>query len=57
MEVVAEPWKWVRIEPSSLDGIDLAAVTLKAPALIYALLEDRSHTAGPMTLEDITEAR
>ncbi|MFC7424079.1 hypothetical protein [Nocardia tengchongensis] len=57
MEVVAEQWKWVRIEPSSLDGIDLAAVTLQAPALIYALLQDRSHTAGPMTLEDITEAR
>ncbi|MFE3057613.1 hypothetical protein [Nocardia sp. NPDC059239] len=57
MEVVAEQWKWVRIAPDSLDGIDLAAVTLKAPALIYALLEDRSHTAGPMTLEDITEAR
>jgi hypothetical protein len=32
------PWKWVRIDPSSLAGVEVSQLRLKEPDEIHALL-------------------
>jgi hypothetical protein len=47
-------WKWVRLDPVSLSGVELPQVTLKDPGEIYELLE---HSAfdPPLTLGAVVE--
>lgn len=55
VHVSAGFWKWVRVEPASLAGADLAAVTLRDPAELYALLEHHSQYDAPLALTALGE--
>jgi hypothetical protein len=48
-------WTWVRLEPASLSGVDLAKVTLRPPGDIRATLARHSPNAGPLPLKDVLE--
>jgi hypothetical protein len=54
-QVVAEQWRWVRVEPQSADGVDLNAVVLGEPRRIYDLVVGRSRFDGPIPLAQLTE--
>lgn len=46
IQVAALPWKWVRLDPVSLSGVELSQVALKEPDVIRALLEHLPHDAA-----------
>ncbi len=48
IQVDAMRWKWVRLEPASLSGVDLQEVRLNDPDAIHALLE---HSANDVPLD------
>ena len=48
-------WKWVRVEPGSLAGADLPAMTLRDPAELYTLLENHSQYDAPLALSTLGE--
>lgn len=48
-------WKWVRISPASLAGTDLAAMRLRDPAELHALLEAHSQYDAPLSLTALGE--
>lgn len=52
---MAEPWKWVRVDPQSLTGIDLATVTLGDPARIYDTIAARTQFDGQIPLAEIIQ--
>jgi hypothetical protein len=54
-EVVAEQWRWVRVEPQSAEGVDLNAVVLGEPQRIYDAVVGRSRFDGPIPLAQLTE--
>lgn len=54
IRVDAMRWKWVRIDPASLSGIDLQKVTIKDPETIHELLE-KSANDVPLDLAAIVE--
>lgn len=54
-QVVAEPWRWVRVDPQSTENIDLADVTLGEPRQVYEALASRSQLDGPIPLDQIAE--
>jgi DNA-binding transcriptional regulator YhcF (GntR family) len=43
IQVDALRWKWVRLDPISLSGVELSQVVLKEPDVIYALLENSAY--------------
>jgi hypothetical protein len=55
VQVVAARWKWVRLDPESLSGVDLSQVVLQEPRLIYDLVEKYSPHDMPLTLTAVTE--
>lgn len=55
-EIVAQSWHWVRIDPDSYAGGDLADVTLKEPAALYDALCHQTPYDGPLALGDVTES-
>jgi hypothetical protein len=54
-EVVAQPWRWVRVEPQSAEGVDLNTVVLGEPRRIYDAIVERSRFDGPIPLAQLTE--
>jgi hypothetical protein len=48
-------WTWVRLDPASLTGVDLAKVKLRAPADIRTTLTGHSPYAGPLRVNDVLE--
>lgn len=54
-QVVAEQWRWVRVEPQSAEGADLNAVVLGEPQRIYDAVVGRSRFDGPIPLPQLTE--
>jgi hypothetical protein len=54
-EVVAQPWRWVRVEPQSAEGADLNTVVLGEPRRIYDAIVERSRFDGPIPLAQLTE--
>lgn len=54
IQVDAMRWKWVRLDPTSLSGVDLQEVTLNDPDMIHALLENSPNDA-PLDLAAIVE--
>jgi hypothetical protein len=55
VHVGAAFWKWVRVEPGSLAGTDLSAMTLHDPARLHALLEAHSQYDAPLALTALGE--
>jgi len=49
-------WKWARLETGPLKAADLAAVSLRDPAELHALLARHSQYDAPLTLADVGEA-
>jgi hypothetical protein len=47
-------WKWVRLDPLSLSGVELPQVALKEPDAIYTLLEQSAFDA-PLALAAVAE--
>ncbi|AKN16156.1 hypothetical protein [Mycobacterium haemophilum] len=54
-QVVAEPWRWVRVDPQSTQNIDLAEVTLGEPRRVYEALTSRTQFDRPIPLDEVTE--
>ena len=53
-QVVAERWRWVRVEPQSAEGVDVNVV-LGEPRRIYDAIVGRSSFDAPIPLEQLTE--
>ena len=53
--VITGFWKWVRVEPGSLAGADLSALTLRDPAELYALAEHHTQYDAPLALAELGE--
>lgn len=51
--VVAHPWRWIRIDPRSVDGVALDALTLDDPSTIYDMLAAHNQFDGPIALSDV----
>lgn len=54
IKVHAMRWVWVRLDPVSLSGVDLAGVVLKPPDVLYARFEHPPYEA-PLKLAAISE--
>ena len=54
IQVDAMRWKWVRLDPTSLSGVDPQEVKLNDPDVIHALLENSANDA-PLDLAAIVE--
>ena len=54
-QVVAERWRWVRLEPQSAEGVDVNRVVLGEPRRIYDAIVGRSPFDAPIPLEQLTE--
>jgi len=48
-------WRWVRLAPESVVAADLAAVILREPSALYALVMNHPQTAAPLTLAEVRE--
>ena len=46
-------WRWVRLDPVTLDGVNVAAVTLRSPTEIHTLIERHSPRDGLLDLTAI----
>jgi len=55
IEVSAARWKWVRLEPGSLEGAGLPGMALREPSALYDLVMNRSQYDAPLTLADVRE--
>ena len=53
--VAAAPWKWVRVDPRSLEGADLSAMVLRDPAELFALAEAHTQYDAPLSLSALGE--
>src|SRR2546426_411822 len=53
VQVAIGPWKWVKLDPESLGGVDLSGVALQEPARLYGLLINHSQYNAPLTLNEI----
>lgn len=49
------PWKWAKLAPASVAGMDFAEVTLQEPGRLFALLDGHSQYDAPLTLSDVQE--
>lgn len=54
IQVDAMRWKWVRLDPTSLSGVDLQEIILNDPDKIHALLENSANDV-PLDLATIVE--
>jgi DNA-binding transcriptional regulator YhcF (GntR family) len=55
VQVDAMRWRWVRLDPGSLSGVELSQVVLKEADVIHALLEDAAYDAAPLALAAVAE--
>lgn len=53
--IVAEPWRWVRVEPESSAGIDLTGVTLAEPRRVWDAITGRTQFDGPIPLDQVLD--
>ena len=53
VEVGFGSWKWIRLDPGSIDGVNLAAVRLRMPSEICRLL--KGHEKKGISLQDVVE--
>ena len=55
VSVASGPWKWVRINPGTIKGVDLSKMALRKPKEIQDLLAAHKSSQGPLSLADIVE--
>jgi hypothetical protein len=55
VEVAIGPWKWVRLDPTSLPEDGLAGVTLREPRDLHELIEKHSQYDAPLPLAAVVE--
>lgn len=53
--VLAQPWRWVRVDPRSAEDVDLHGVTLGDPASVYDAIAARNQFDGPIALSAVIE--
>lgn len=53
--VLAERWRWVRIDPESAHGVDLTGLALEDPDQIHDIVMNHDQAGGPIPLEQVTE--
>jgi DNA-binding transcriptional regulator YhcF (GntR family) len=56
IEVDVGRWKWVRLDPLTLSGVELAEIVLKEPEAVYEVLE-RSTQGIPLPLAAIADGQ
>lgn len=54
-EVVADRWRWVRVEPRTEIGIDLANVSLREPSRLYGTIFGHDPYGRPIPLAEVIE--
>lgn len=52
-EILAAPWRWVRIDPASAQDVDLSSATLIEPRAIYETITARTAFDGSIDLNDV----
>lgn len=52
--VLAERWRWVRVDPDTTADVDLAALTVREPRELFEALTARSPSQGPIPLAEVT---
>lgn len=55
VSVECGPWRWVRIDPASVAGVDLMNFNLRHPREIHQIVADHADHAGPLLLEQLKE--
>ena len=55
VRIITGAWKWVRLEPGSVAGADLAGMVLRDPAELFALAEAHTQYDAPLALNDLGE--
>ena len=55
VRITTGAWKWVRLEPGSLEGADLSAMVLRDPAELFALAEQHTQYDAPLSLTALGE--
>jgi hypothetical protein len=48
-------WRWIRLDPGSLSGVDFSQVVLREPGVLRELVEQHSKYSGPLALADVVE--
>jgi hypothetical protein len=48
-------WRWVRLDPASLGGVELSRVVLREPGMLHELVENHSKKAAPLALTAVAE--
>jgi hypothetical protein len=54
-DVVTKVGEWIWVKLDTMTAVDLAAVSLRRPADVYAVLVGHSESDGPITLDAIQE--
>jgi len=55
VETGALPWRWVRIDPHTIDAANLPGLRLRDPRALHKMLRDHDTHAGPINLNDLLE--
>lgn len=55
VSVGSGPWKWVRLDPATLQGVDLSRMVLREPGEIGTLLANHPEDAGPLPLDAVVK--
>ena len=55
VETGALPWRWVRIDPGTIDAARLPALRLREARVLNGLLGDHDTRGGPIDLDDLVE--
>ena len=55
VRIITGAWKWVRLEPGSVAGADLAGMVLRDPAELFALAEGHTQYDAPLVITDLGE--
>jgi len=55
IQVATGRWKWVRLDPASLSGVELSQIILREPAVLRTLVENHSQYDAPLTLAAVGE--
>lgn len=55
LKVLTGPWKWVRLGPATIGGVDLMTTDLLDPTVIHQRLLEYSNYEGPLALTDIVK--